>query len=254
MATERFFDDPDFVNYVHLLYDLHVAMREGWDESAEGEALRERMEDPGSRLSGEETVSLNGISADFYSLTDETSATLLPITADVMADLDEAVQARESREFDMALRLLRKHSQYIPAASLSYLRGRIWMAASEYRIATAFLQRASDLDPENLNFTYVALHCLSLADPAAAVERSRRILSNPEKSPLRLIFKAADILSQQSGKQRAAGSNQELKSLIPILESSIFRLETSGEAETNPDLLGMARGLVDSCNKLIQYA
>jgi hypothetical protein len=131
------------MNYVRLLYDLHVAMREGWDEGAEGEALRERMEDPGSRLSGEEIVSLNGISTDFYSLTDETSATLSSITADVMSDLDEAVQSRQSREFDTALRLLRKHSQHIPPASVAYLRGRIWMAAGEYRTASAFLERAS---------------------------------------------------------------------------------------------------------------
>jgi tetratricopeptide (TPR) repeat protein len=251
MTTERFFHDPDFLDYVHLLYDLHVAMREGWDENSEGEALRERMEEPGSRLSGDEIVSLNGISADFYSLTDETSATPSPITADVMANLDEAVQARESREFDTALRLLRNYSQHIPPASLAYLRGRIWLAADEYQIASAFLQRASDLDPENSNFTYVALHSLSLADPAVAVERSRTILSNPERSSLRLVLKAADILSQHSEKQRAEESNQELKSLIPILESSIYRLETSGEAETNPDLLGRARGLVDSFNKLI---
>jgi tetratricopeptide (TPR) repeat protein len=156
MATERLFHYPDFINYVRLLYDLHVAMREGWDESAEGETLRERMEHPGSRLSSEEIASLNGISADFYSLTDQTSAIPAPITADVMADLDHAMQARESREFDTALRLLRKHSQHIPPASLAYLRGRIWLAAGEYQIAAAFLQRASDLDPENSNFTYIS--------------------------------------------------------------------------------------------------
>lgn len=202
MATDSFFSDPDFINYFRLLYDLHVAIREGWDESSKGEVLRERMEDPGSRLSGEEIVSLNGISADFYSLTDEIIPTLLPITADVMSDLDEAVQARESREFDSALRLLRKHSQHIPPASLAYLRGRIWMAAGEYRIASAFLQRASDLDPENSNFTYLALHSLSIADPVAGIERSRRILSNSANSPPRLILKAADILSQHSGKRR----------------------------------------------------
>jgi tetratricopeptide (TPR) repeat protein len=254
LATDRFFNDPDFIKYVRLLYDLHVAIREGWDESSKGEVLRDRMEDPGSRLSGEEIVSLNGISADFYSLTDESITTLLPITADVMADLDEAVQARESREFDKALRLLRKHSRNIPPASLAYLRGRTWMAAGEYQIASAFLQRASDLDPENSNFTYVALHCLSLADPAAAVERSQTSLSNSEESPLRLILKAADILSQHSGIQQEEGSSRELRSLIPILESSIFRLETSGEAETNPELLGRARGLVDSSSRLIHPA
>jgi tetratricopeptide (TPR) repeat protein len=171
-----------------------------------------------------------------------------------MADLDLALHARESLDFDKALRLLRAHSQHVPSASLAYLRGRIWMAAGEHRIASAFLQRASELDPENWNHAYLALHSLSLADPSAAVEQSRAILFNSEKSPLRLIVKAADILSQHSRERQPDQSNQELKLLIPILESSIFRLETSGEAETNPDLLGRARGLVNSFNKLIHQA
>ena len=132
------------------------------------------------------------------------------------------------------------------------MRGRIWMAGTEYRIASAFLQRACELDPENSNYRYLALHSLSLADPDTAVDRSRSILLNSEKTPLRLILKAADILSKHSREQHADQSNLELKSIIPILESSIFRLETSGEAETNPDLLGTARGLVDSFHKLIQ--
>jgi tetratricopeptide (TPR) repeat protein len=254
MATDQFFLDSDFMNYVHLLYDLHVAMREGWDESSEGEALRERMDGPGGGFSAEEIVSLNGISADFYSLTDAASASGLPITAEVMADLESALRARESLDFDKALRLLRSRSHYVPPASLAYLRGRIWMAAGEHRIAAAFLQRASELDPDNSNYTYIALHSLSLADPLTAIEQSRAILFNFEKSPLSLIFKAFDILSEHSREGQADQSNYELKSLIPILENSIFRLETSGEAETNPDLLGKARVVVDSFHKLIHSA
>ena len=70
-----------------------MAVRDGWDESSEGEALRERMDEPGGRLSDEEITSLNGISADFYSLTDLTSANLSAITADVMADLESCASS-----------------------------------------------------------------------------------------------------------------------------------------------------------------
>ena len=125
------------------------------------------------------------------------------------------------------------------------------MAAGEYRIASAFLQRASEREPENSNFTYVALHALSLADPSSAVDQARKILFDLERNSQRLILKAAGILSQHSRKQQAESSNRELKSLIPILEKSIFRLETTGEAETNPDLLGDARSLVDLCSKQV---
>ena len=90
MSTDRLFTNPDFVNYAHLLYDLHVAIREGWDDTPEGEAVRERMDEAGSRLSREEITSLNGISADFYSLTDDPPAQISPITAEVMADFETA--------------------------------------------------------------------------------------------------------------------------------------------------------------------
>jgi vacuolar-type H+-ATPase subunit E/Vma4 len=64
--SERFFRNPSFLDYVRLLYQLHRAIKEGWDETAEGEALRERMDELGRGLSREEITSLNGISANFY--------------------------------------------------------------------------------------------------------------------------------------------------------------------------------------------
>src|SRR5438128_7417532 len=130
MATHRrFFDNPDFIEYVRLLATLHVAIKEGWDETAEGEALRERMDNPGSRLSREEVASLNGISADFYSLMDDpsaegtlgateshdsftASAEVPPITAEATTDLEAARQARESKDFNTALELFRKHEAH----------------------------------------------------------------------------------------------------------------------------------------------
>ena len=143
MIDRHFFDNPSFLEYVRLLRDLHIAIREGWDETTEGEALRERMDDPGRWLSSGEIASLNGISADFYSLTDPHPVEVSPITAEVMTDLEEVLQARRSRDFSKALVLLRKHAGRIPPARLAYLRGSVWMEAGEYSIASAFLQRAS---------------------------------------------------------------------------------------------------------------
>ncbi len=70
MLEGHFFHNPDYMEYIRSLFHLHVALAEGWDETDEGEALRERMERPGSRLSSDEITSLSGISADLYSLTD----------------------------------------------------------------------------------------------------------------------------------------------------------------------------------------
>jgi hypothetical protein len=249
--SERFFRNPSFLDYVRLLHQLHRAIKEGWDETAKGEALRERMDEPGGGLSREEITSLNGISADFYSLTEPPSPDLQAITAEAKADLDSALEARKSSDFNRSLELLRKHAERVPPASLAYLRGRIWLEAGEYAIATEFLQRASELAPENPNFRYIALHSLWKSDPGRAAGLARVILSDPEQNPLELVLKAADILEHQARTSPTDQTRRELRSLIPTLQDSRFRLEMSGEGEVHPDLLGKADGLIDACQRSI---
>jgi hypothetical protein len=104
--------------------------------------------------------------------------------------------------------------------------------------------------PNNANYRYLTLHSLSLADPARAAERARAVLAIPEGNPPALVIKAADILSGQSRSRPADQSRQELKSLIPIVQNSVFRMEASGEDETRLELLGTAHGIIDYCSKV----
>jgi tetratricopeptide (TPR) repeat protein len=249
--SERFFRNPSFLDYVRLLYRLHRAIKEGWDETAEGEALRERMDEPGRGLSREEITSLNGISADFYSLTEIPVPDSQEVTAEAMADLKSALEARKSSDFNRSLELLRKHAECSPPASLAYLRGHIWLDAGEFAIATEFLQRASELDPENPNFRYIALHSLWKSDPDRAAGLARAILSDPGRNPPGLVIKAADILIHQPWTLPVDQARRELKSLIPTLQNSIFRLVTSGEGEARPKLLREADKLIEDCQRQV---
>jgi hypothetical protein len=165
MLEHRFFHNPDYVDYIRLLFDLHVALAEGWDETDDGEALRERMERPGSGLSSDEIASLSGISADFYSLTDQPSSDVSPVTADVFADLEPILQSWKSTV---------QHSPH-------------------------------------------------------------------------LVLKAFDILFQQTRTEVADQTHQKLKSYIPVIQNSVFRLKTSGEAGIEADLLGEVFGHIDYC-------
>ena len=196
MIDRHLFDNPRFLEYVRLLRDLHVAIQEGWDETAEGEALRS-MDDSGRRLSGAEIASLNGISADFYSLTDPPPVEVSPITAAGDDRPGDGATGSKIEGLQQALELLRKHTGRIPPARLAYLRGSVWMEAGEYPIASLFLQRASGSEPDNPSFHYLALHTLWKADPSTAAERARAILSDPEQYPPGLVLKAADILAHQ---------------------------------------------------------
>lgn len=70
MTVQLFFDNPNFLACVRLLRQLHQMIREGVDETAEGEELRERMDEPARDRLQDEIDCLNGISADFYTLSD----------------------------------------------------------------------------------------------------------------------------------------------------------------------------------------
>ncbi len=97
MRNAEFFDNPDFLKYVRLLHELHATIREGNDESAESERIRDQMDEPASRLSSDEIDSVHGISGDFYSVTDPLPTAILPQTAEVNDDLAEVLRARPRR-------------------------------------------------------------------------------------------------------------------------------------------------------------
>ena len=50
MTTKRFFGNPQFLTYARLLRKLHQLIREGTDETKEGESLRNLMDEPGEYL------------------------------------------------------------------------------------------------------------------------------------------------------------------------------------------------------------
>ena len=61
--------------------------------------MRERMDEPGNRLSSDEIASVSGIAADFYSLTDAPSTDISPVTADAWAALQPIFQSRTPKDF-----------------------------------------------------------------------------------------------------------------------------------------------------------
>jgi tetratricopeptide (TPR) repeat protein len=247
MLEDRLFHNSDYFDYIRLLFDLHRAIAEGWDETEKGEALRDRMDVPGSRLTSDERASLSGISADFYSLTDTVFSDLSPMTPDALSDLQLIFEPQQSREFHRALEVLRKHARSVPPASLAYLRGKIWMEAGEHQIAAAFLERASELDPHNANFRYMALHEMSKANPASAERMAHAILADWEQQSPRLVLKSLDLLLNSIRAHSTDRSQSELKSFIPIFQNSILQFETTGEAENDPSLLVSSINNLDYC-------
>lgn len=143
-----FFQNPDFVEYVRLLGRLHRLIREGRDESVEGEALRDSMDRPGDALSGAEVRAVKDISVDLYSISGDVSEA--PTTqAGPFAVLHEVEVAIARRDALGALAILRDHADEFSPASLTFLRGKAFEAVQQFEIAADFFERAKELSPCN---------------------------------------------------------------------------------------------------------
>jgi hypothetical protein len=144
MTTQRFFSNPSFLTYARLLRRLHQMIREGTDETEEGELLREQMDEPAEHLTLEEVECLNAISADFYTL-GGSPVQHQPTPADMPDRMKEMSDARDAGDYVKALDLARRNEAYLDPAVLANFRGRVWAEAGENEIAGEFFRRATDL-------------------------------------------------------------------------------------------------------------
>lgn len=148
MSKGMFFERADYCEYVRLLAGLHVLIAVGQDEGPDGERLRDEMDACSEHFSDEEIASLNGISADLYSLM-EPAAMPRAKTGQAQQDLFQAMLAAQSRDFAKALGLLRRNQAMIEPSLLSYMRGQIFADAGLEDLAHSFFEHASMLEPAN---------------------------------------------------------------------------------------------------------
>ncbi len=147
------------------------------------------------------------------------------MNAQAQAKLLEAFEARERGEWDRALDLLRRWQAYIEPSLVSYLRGSIWLEAGDADTAAIFYRHAYELDPTNGNYHAMALYCLNVADPSAALQEATEILKDPEKSSPGLVARAADITLMSARLKSGTEADQTFHQLEPILANTIARME-----------------------------
>lgn len=247
MTTQRFFDNPDFLAYARLLHQLHQLIRAGADETAKGEELRERMDEPARDLSQVEIDCLNGISADLYTLSDPPWQ-VQPSPPAVREELKDALEARDARDYIKALDLLRKNQVYRDAATMSYMRGRIWSEAGENEIAVDFFRGAKELAPENGNYSFMWLDALWQGKADEALTIAKAILQQTTDHPPQFVLKAADVVFASTRRLPSEEEKAVVRELIPVFEDVVIRLRTSGEGWSNHSLLASAIGLLGFCH------
>lgn len=242
MSRGEFFANPDFIEYVELLSQLHELIASDADETPRGEALRDRMDDPGERLSAAEIQGVKRISADFYTLT--TTPTSGPPPAidrdEARAEIRSAVEARDRGDFQTALTLLRKHAASIPPGALAYMRGTIWKGAGLLPVALRFYRRAVELEPGNDGYRYLEFECLEKTDPAAARRRATDVLEDPGEPSVPVRCKAVDVLLQAADELPDDEARPERRRLARILDDLVVSMQMSAVDRSNPSLLANA--------------
>jgi len=119
MVTQSRFGSPSFKLVTKALIELHRLIRDGKDDSPEAESVRAALDAPLKALNATEKERAQWLSEDLYSINEPPAATIHKETnPQAQQQLAEAVEARQSREWDRALALLRRWREYISPALL----------------------------------------------------------------------------------------------------------------------------------------
>jgi len=115
MLGQPFSTRPAYVQSIRGLLRLHLLTETSQDESPEAQDVRDSLERPWYDLSGIEKQRIAGLSEDLYSIS-EPSGQPLPTNPRAQRKLLEAIDARQSGDWDRALELLRRWGEYLDPA------------------------------------------------------------------------------------------------------------------------------------------
>ena len=167
MVEKPGFDSPTFKLVAKELVALHRLIKVAQDDSPEGESIRDALDADLKALTPKEKERAQWLSEDLYSVSEPPPPTdLKEMTPLAEQQLNQAIEARQNREWDRSLAMLRQCREYISPAMLSYLRGSIWLQAGIPDVAAHFFAHASESDLANTN--YQAAHTLALEQSGLA--------------------------------------------------------------------------------------
>ena len=224
MVTQPFSTKPAYAQLVTALLRLHSLTEAGQDESPEADAIRDSMERTWFDLSEAEKKRLTGLSQDLFSISEATGQAL-PSNSQSQRKLLEAIEARDSGDWDMALELLRRWGRYLDPAILSWLRATVWEKAGDCDTAIPFYQHAVRLNPEDDKFAYMYLAALRKSDPDAARASALEIVAKDESYPALVVAQAADILATLTRGMPFVDARPLLEQLTNVLTRALEKLQ-----------------------------
>ena len=252
MLTYPSFGSPSFKLVAKGLVELHRLMKDGKDDSPEAESVRDALDAPLNALNRIEEERAQWLSEDLYSVSEPPAGiTQKEMSPQAQQQLSEAIEARQSGQWDRALALLRQWREHISPALLSYLRGSIWLEAGFPDVAAMFYGHAAESDPANANYQALYIHALAESNPEAARRLARQILADDEKHAPVVVAQAADVRFNQTRAASEAESAQLYRELVPILERNLARIEKDGGAASRVPEYEMTAGKLGVCHELL---
>ena len=174
MSTTKNVNSEAYTEYTRLLRRLHALIRLGDDESPDGEAMRDAMDDPWRRLSELELARVRGLGADLNAIDSENLAANDSLPHDLFAFL--FLEAQKNQDWNKALNLLRSFPWFFSPGKLLFLKGIFWARLEDYETALLFFEEAIDRGPAERQFVLALLQALLvLGHPIKAMDRILQI-------------------------------------------------------------------------------
>ena len=137
--TDRFADNPAYVQYQRLAVRLHEAIAAYGNGSDEADALRDQMDEPWKQLDAGEVTHLRGISADLYMLdNDEVLEPEVLPSLSPEARRSEVEAAKEKGDAEAVLALLRKGPAFLNARVVATYRAWAYQVLGDVEVARLF--------------------------------------------------------------------------------------------------------------------
>ena len=135
---------------VALLLQLHQLMQDGKSESNEADAIRDQLDIPWKRLTQNESLRIDNLSADLASI-EPASPFKHPNGGGILSSkiADQIQSARQANRCEEILFILREHSEDVSADRAAFLRGWCYEQLGESEVARLFFAFAAHLDRKN---------------------------------------------------------------------------------------------------------
>jgi tetratricopeptide (TPR) repeat protein len=251
MAPQQLTMSAGFLATVRGLRELHQLTAAGRLDSPEADAVRDATDAPWEALTETEKKRVGGLSEDLYSITEPARTAVKELNPQAQARLVDIYQARQRGEWDRVFELLRRWKAYLDPSLLSYLRGSTWLEAGDPATAAIFYEHASELQPDNGNYLAFYLNTLHTVAPSEATRRAEEILQSPDNYPPVVVATAANVVFDPAKELPEAESALLFRRLIPILGSTLHKIEKGDEAGVDGSTFSMTCALLGFCHEFL---